>query len=702
MSSPSLHPIGPALDRRDFLKVVGTGILVSVTPVPGWSQNRREPGGRSASVIARVHIGVDGTITVMTGKIEMGQGARAQLSQAAAEELRVSVDRIQLIMGDTRLVPDDGITAGSRTTPSTVPSVRQGAAAARDVLRGLAAKLWQVPIEEVSAQGGTVAHEKSRREIAYADLVKDKASEAAFESPVPAGITLTPVGEWKTMGTSVPRPNGRDLVSGRHQFPSDLRRPRMLYGKVLRPPAFGAKLVEIDLGPAEAMDGVVVAKEGGFVGVAAPSAYQARQALAAIASTARWESAKHPSSRAVYDYLKERARSPEDLRNPFASQMAAAKKQLRQAYRAAYLQHAPLEPRTALAEWNNGELTVWTGTQNPFGYHSELASAFKLGRDKIRVIVPDFGGGFGGKHTAEAAIEAARLAEAAHRPVLVRWTREEEFTWAYFRPAAVIEVEAGLDENQAIHVWHYVNINSGQAGIDTPYRIPHARSRYIASDSPLRQGSYRTLAATANHFARESFMDELAVQAGIDPLAFRLAHLDHPRLRAVLETAAARFQWSQRVKQRQDGTGIGLACGTEKGSYVAACVEILADKGRREIQVKRVCEVFECGAVINPDNLLAQVQGCILMGLGGALWEGMEFEDGRMLNASFRRYRVPRFKDLPELDLHLLNRPDLPSVGGGETPIVALAPAIANALHQATGVRIRQMPIQLAWKTMEV
>jgi isoquinoline 1-oxidoreductase len=277
----------------------------------------------------------------------------------------------------------------------------------------------------------------------------------------------------------------------------------------------------------------------------------------------------------------------------------------------------------------------------------------------------------------------------------VRWTREEEFTYAYFRPAAVIDVEAGLDANGRLTSWHFVNINSGGAAVDTPYRAGKARSRFVPSNSPLRQGSYRTLAATANTFARESFMDELAAAAGQDPLDFRLAHLDNPRLRAVLEEAARRFSWRERVKKRQPNVGVGLACGTEKGSYVAACVQIAVDSAQDKIIVQRVSEVFECGAVVNPENLTAQVQSCVIMGLGPALREEMRFAEGQMRNAAFSRYPVPRLADVPELDIHLLNRPDLASAGGGETPIIAIAPAIANAVFDATGRRIRQMPILL-------
>jgi isoquinoline 1-oxidoreductase len=316
----------------------------------------------------------------------------------------------------------------------------------------------------------------------------------------------------------------------------------------------------------------------------------------------------------------------------------------------------------------------------------------------VQVVVPDFGAGFGGKHSGETAIEAARLAQAAGKPVSLRWTREEEFTWAYFRPAGVIKVEAGVDEKGTLTSWYFININSGNSAVETPYRTPKHNSRYIQSKPPLRHGSYRALASTANNFARESAMDELAAAAGIDPLEFRLAHLDQKssRLRTVLETAAKEFNWSERVKKKTPNLGIGLACGTEKGSYVAACAEVEIDPDTKAIKVRHVCQAFECGAILNPDNLLKQVQGAIVMGLGPALREEMRFDKGEMLNASFGKYKVPRFDDVPELDIHLVNRPDLPSSGAGETPIITIAPAIANAVFHATGKRLRSMPMSLA------
>lgn len=689
-----------AASRREFVQLLGAGLLISVAPATVWSQQGRRGGGGGRNrgprnVAARVHIAQDGTVTVMTGKVEGGQGARAELTQAAAEELRMAPERIVLLMADTSLVPDDGTTAGSRTTPSTVPSVREGCAAARRLLTELAAGKWSVDATRLQVRDGAVRSVDGSKTLSYGDLAAEEAAIKAFRGEMPGNIALTPVNEWKALGSSFSRPNRLGLVTGAHAYPSDIVRPGMLHGRILRAPSYGAALKSIDLGPAQSMKDVVVVRDDPFVGVAAPSRFIADRALSALEKTAQWDRPAHPSSKELFEHLRRSARGgmPE---NPFKEAFSKAPKAFKQTYFVAYAQHAPLEPRAAVAEWTDGKLTVWTATQNPFGVRGELSRAFRLSDENVRVIVPDFGGGFGGKHTGECAVETARLAQAARRPVALRWTREEEFTWAYFRPAALIEVEAGLNADGRLTSWHFVNVNSGGSAIDTPYNAGQARSQFVQAQSPLRTGSYRALASTANNFARESFMDELAAAAGQDPLAFRLAHLENERLRAVLEAAAARFGWSERVAKKDPSVGVGLACGTEKGSYVAACAEVVIDPARGALTVRKVCQAFECGAILNPENLRTQVEGCILMGLGPALREGMEFEGGKVLNASFWRYLVPRFSDVPELDIHLLDRPDLPSVGAGETPIIAVAPAIANAVFHATGRRIREMPIRLA------
>ena len=692
------------VSRRSFVKMLGGGLLFAVSiPIPAQERGAGESGRRGGggffgsgarNVAARIHLGLDGTITVMSGKVEGGQGARAELTQAAAEELRIPASQIQMVLADTGLTPDDGMTAGSATTPRTVPAVRQGAAAARNLLIEFACSQWKTEPASVAMHDGKVVDASGKRSIGYADLAKSSQAATLFQEAIPHDVELTAVKEWKVMGTSIPRPNEREFVTGAHQYPSDLVRPGMLYGKILRAPSYGAKLISIDLAPAKAMPGVMVVREGQFVGVAAPTTFLAQKALAAIAGSAKWETVQQPSSSELFEYLEQNAEGGVPP-NPFAG-AAGTGKALHRTYHVPYVQHAPLEPRAALAEWNGGKLVVSTASQNPFGVRRELADAFHLSDENVRVIIPDFGGAFGGKHTGECAVEAARLAQGAGKPVSLRWTREEEFTWAYFRPAAVIKAEATLDAQGKIANWYFININSGPNAVDTPYVTGEKDCRFVPSKPPLRHGSYRCLAATANNFAREVFMDELAAAAGSDPLEFRLAHLEDARLRATLQKAAQEFGWRQRSGRKNSNTAIGLACGTEKGSFVAACVEVGLDRASKRINVLEVCQAFECGAIVNPANLLSQVQGAIVMGMGPALREEIRFENGKILNASFAEYRVPRFDDMPKLDIHLMDRPDLPSAGAGEAPILVIAPAIANAIFRATGASVHAMPVRLS------
>lgn len=677
------------LDRRTFLQALGSGLLVTVTSPGAWA--------RGTPVSARLFLNEDGTITALSGKVEEGQGARAELTQAAAEELRVPPDRVRLVMADTDLVPDDGITAGSRTTPIDVPEMRRAAATARELLTALAAREWKVEAAALEVRDGALSSPTGRR-MTYADLAKVEDVASILGESVRPGVTLTAVREWKALGQSTPRSNQRDLVTGTHRFPSDVVRPGMLYGRVLRPPAYGAALESVDLSPVRAMPDVVTAHEGPFVGFAAPSSFRAAQALDAAARSASWKTTPQPVSNAnLFEHLRAKARMSGARTEETGSVEAALGKSARvlsESYRVAFIQHAPMEPRAAVAEWNGDRLTVWAGCDGPFRAQEILAEALGIPRERVRVIVPDMGGGFGGKHTAEAAVEAARLARAAGKPVSVRWTREEEFTWAYCRPAALVECRGGLSASGALTAWEFTSINPGGAAIGTPYAVPDVRVASVGTDSPLPQGSYRCLGATANNFARESFMDELAAAAGADPLEFRLAHLENARLRAVLEKAAKEFGWAERRQQATPERGVGLACGTEKSSVVSACVEVRVDRAEGRIRVTEIVEAFECGPILNPANLLSQVQGCIVMALGGALTEELEFADGKILNPRFSRYRVPRFRDVPRIDVHLVENRDIPPAGGGETPIVAAAPAVANAVFAATGVRLRSMPLR--------
>jgi nicotinate dehydrogenase subunit B len=684
------------LDRRDLLKTFGGGLLILLI---ASDLDAQESGARALQgdrmpqdVTAWLHIADSGAVTVFTGKTEIGQNIRTSLTQAVAEELGASTAAITVVMADTAKTPFDMGTFGSRTTPTMNQQLRKASAAAREALVARAAARWNTPPNALTVKDGRV-HDAKGSSFTFGELLTGSPLVAAVSEKTP----LKPAAAWTVAGTALPKINGRGFVTGRHRYTSDLTSTGMLHGKVVRPPAYGATLVRMDATEAEMMAGVIVVRDGNFIGIGAPTAAAASAAAASI--NAEWSAGSGVSARTLFGDLKtnlEGAGRPAVI-GSIEQGLTAADVRVDAQYTVAYIAHAPLEPRAAVADWQNGMLTVWTGTQRPFGVQSELAEAFRLPAGSVRVIVPDTGSAYGGKHTGDAAIEAARIARAAKKPVKLVWTRAEEFTWAYFRPAGVIDIRSGVRTDGIVTAWEYHNYNSGPSGLPTPYEIANQHVVFQPSRSPLRQGSYRGLAATANHFARESHMDDLAHAAAIDPVEFRLKNLKDERLIAVLRAAAGKAGWTSRAKA--PGRGYGIACGLEKGGYTAAYVELDVAAGARlkadtvQLRIRRIVAVFECGAIVNPNGLHNQVEGAVVQGLGGALFEAIDYEDGRLTNGHFAGYRLPRFSDLPTIEVVLLDRRDLPSAGSGETPIVSVAPAIGNAIFDATGTRLRTLPM---------
>jgi isoquinoline 1-oxidoreductase len=686
-----------ALDRRSFLKLFSGGLIVCLTDLPAFAQESGRGFGAHdlpKEVSAWIHIAADGKVTVFTGKVEVGQNIRTSLAQLVAEELALPFDAITMVMGDTDLTPWDSGTYGSQTTPNMGPQLRKMAAAARQTLLEMAAKQWGCDPTTLTIGAGRITDPHSHQSLTYGQLTKGE----KLVTTVSVAAPLTPATAWKVAGTPVPKANGRDFVTGKHQYPSDISLPGMVFGKVLRASGYNATLASLDTSAAEKLPGVQIVRDGDFIGLTAPDAYTAERALAAIKAT--WTIAGgQPSNATIFDYLKntpEASRGGESSRGNRNQPAPAAAPDpsaihLAQSYTVQYIAHAPLEPRAAVAQWDaTGKLTVWTGTQRPFAVKDELVEAFKLAPAQVRVIQPDMGSGYGGKHTGDAAVEAARLAKFAGKPVRLVWTREEEFTWAYFRPAGLMELSASVRPDGAVIAWEHHNYNSGNAGLSTPYAIPN-HVQYHPSKSPLRQGSYRGLASTANHFARESFMDELAHSISMDPLAFRLKNLSDQRLIAVLKAATDKFGWAD--AKSIPTRAFGLACGQEKGGWVATCAEVAIDPASKKVRVARVVQAWESGAVVNPDGLRNQNMGAIVQGIGGALFENIEFADGRILNPHFADYRLPRFADTPEVEIILLDRKDIPSAGAGETGLVGLAPAVGNAIFAATQTRLRTLPM---------
>lgn len=685
-----------SLDRRSFMKSIGGGVAVFLVAKGAFAQESGRGRGMREQMPNEIdlwlHIPPGGRVTVFTGKVEIGQNIRTSLSQTVADELHVSLDAIEMVMGDTQLTPFDMGTFGSRSTPQMGTQLRRVANAARDLLVGLAARRWDTDAKTLVASNGRVMDPAGNRSVSYGELAQGQ----LLAQDIPADDPVTPATEWKIAGQPIHKIGGRDFVTGRHKYTSDLKRPGMLYGKVVRPIAFGATLTNVDLSAAKAMPGVVAVRDGDFIAVAAPDELTAERAAAAV--KAEWKTVQQPSSRELFEYLKANAETDPQEENRFrqtkgsvADALSSAAHRLDATYTVAYIAHCPLEPRVALAEWNDGKLTVWTGTQRPFGVRQELMEAFHLSEDKVRVLMPDMGAAYGGKHSGECAVEAARIAQAAGRPVHLLWTREEEFTWAYFRPAGVMEVKGGASADGTLTAWEFHNYNSGPAAIAPMYEVANQLIEFHPVKAPLRQGSYRSLAAAANHFARESHMDDLAHACAMDPLEFRMKNLQDERLRAVYQAAAQEFGWQGRKKAPSHG--FGIAGGFDKGGYIATCAEVAVDRSTDEVEIVRVVQAFDCGAVVNPDGLKNSIAGAITMGIGGALYEAIEFDNGRILNPHFAQYRVARFKDEPKIEVVLVDRKDLPSSGAGETPIVGVSPAVRNAVFDATGLRLRSMPM---------
>jgi isoquinoline 1-oxidoreductase len=703
-----------SVTRRRFLQAVGGGVVVLLVAgdakamgnaVVGGGPNGDEPEDRGAMADAIgvwLHIAGDGAVTVYTGKVEIGQDVRTSLAQIVAEELHAPLASIRLVMGDTDLTPFDQGTFGSRTTPQMGSQLRTVSAAAREVLIGLAAARWSVGREALNAADGRIVDSRASRSLSFGELTKGE----KILQEIAAGAATTPAAQWRVAGTSAKRVNAHDIVTGTHRYSADIVLPGMLYGKVVRPSAIGATLDAFNADAARRLPGVTVVRDGDFAGVVAASEHEAVSARAAVQAT--WKTTPQTSATELFDYLRKNTTdggatgesgggggrgggggASRQARGSMEAGLAEAATKLDRSYTVAYIAHVPLEPRAAVAQWVDGKVTVWTGTQRPFGVRTELAQAFAIPEERVRVIVPDTGSGYGGKHTGDAAIEAARLSREAGKPVKLVWTRDEEFTWAYFRPAGVIDVKSGARADGTLTAWEYHNYNSGTSGLPTPYVVPNQTVAFHPTRTPLRQGSYRGLAATANHFARETHMNELAHELGMDPLAFRLKNLTDTRVRAALEAAADAFGWGKTLPA---GHGAGIAGGTEKGGYVATCAEVAVDASG-VVRLVRLVTSFECGAIVNPDGLKNQVEGSVIMGIGGALFEAIDFQDGVITNGRLARYRVPRFSDVPEMKTVLIDRKDIPSAGAGETPIFAVAPAIAAGIFGATGVRLSSLPL---------
>jgi isoquinoline 1-oxidoreductase len=693
-----------SMNRREFLKrmgVLGGGIIIGFNTFDRHAWARRPRTGFLGTGIptdfnAFLRIGTDNRVVLYTGKIEMGQGAMTSIPQLLAEELYLNYDSVDIVMGDTDLCPWDAGTFGSLSIRHFGVFLREAAAEARGVLMELAADHLKSPIGRLVTQNGYVYDpSKPGRRISYGELTKGNIIEKYLKDVPP----LKPSSEYETMGKSFPRRDAVEKVTGAAKFSGDIRLPGMLYAKILRPPAHGAKLIKVDTDPAKNIDGIHIVKEGDFVAVLHEHPDVAEQGLAEI--EAQFDRPRTGvDDKTIFDHLLKSTPDPE-----IASQGGnlktgekLASTVIEETYFNSYVAHAPMEPHTAVAKFDGKKLTVWASTQTPFRVKEFIAERLSLSADLVRVITPYVGGGFGGKSASQQALEAARLAKRIGKPVQVAWSRAQEFFYDTFRPAAIVKIKSGLNSSGRITFWDYNVYYAGMRGCKQFYEIPHHQENVhgrwrgrAGRYHPFAVGPWRAPANNTNTYARDLHLNLMASKAGADPLQFRLKHLKDKRMINVLKAAAKKFGW-QSIKT-PSGRGHGIACGIDAGTYVAFMAQVEVDKGSGNVAVKRVVCAQDMGVVVNPEGATTQMEGCITMGLGYALTEEIHFTDGEIFDLNFDTYAIPTFSWLPKIETVILENPNLAPQGGGEPAIIGIGGVIATAIHDAVGAAVFQLPM---------
>ena len=582
------------MKRREFMKLAGGGVFVffTVGEPREWLEAQQRAGGRDypTDFNAYLRIAEDGKVTGFAGKAELGQGTQTALAQILAEELDVALERVDVIMGDTALCPWDMGTFGSRSIKYFGPALRQAAAEARAVLVELASEHLKLPAAQLETKDGFVQEKaKPQNRISYGDLAKGKTIERHIDPKPP----VKPPAEYTIVGRPADRKDAVLKVTGRSQYAGDIRLPGLLYARVLRPPAHGAKLKTIDLSGAEKAEGAQVIQDGDLTAVLHTSSDLAEAALSKI--KVEWDVPEATvDDETIYAHLVKVAPAGDivEEKGNLEEGRKLAASVFEESYFTPYVAHAPLEPHTATVKIEGDSVTVWASTQRPFGAKDEVAQALGLAPEKVRVITPFVGGGFGGKNANRQAAEAARLAKLAGAPVQVVGSRSEEFFYDTFQPAAVIKIVSGLDTANKLVLWDYDIFFAGERTSQPFYDIPHYRilsrgswGRGGAGAHPFAVGAWRAPGSNTNTFAREVHMDAMAAKAGLDPLEFRLLNLKDERMKRVLAAAADKFGW--KPAKAPSGRGVGVACVNYLNTYVATMAEVEVEKSGA-VRVKRV------------------------------------------------------------------------------------------------------------------
>lgn len=694
-----------SLSRREFLKVVGGGIFIFVTygEELAFEESARSQAARPSlptDFNAFLRIGEDGRVTCFTGKIEQGQGAITALPQMLAEELEVPLSSVDIVLGDTDLCPWDAGTFGSQTIRSFGPALRGAAAEAREVLKELAAEKLNVPIDRLQAKDGAI-FDKTRPQTraTYAELAQGKKIERHLTQK-PA---LKTPAELKVMGQPQPRRDALKKVTGEAHYAGDLRLPGMLYAKILRPPAHGAKLKDLDTSAAEKISGARVIRDGDLIAVLHEFPDEAERAMTLIKAQYDLPDATLDDKN-IFDHLIKAAPQGRTVAEGGNLEEGAklAAVSFDETYLNSYVAHATIETHTALVSVEGDKATAWASSQAPFGVRDEVAQAAGISAQNVHVISPFIGGGFGGKTRNTQAGQAARLSKTTGKPVQVAWSRADEFFNDTFRPAAVLKIKSGISNSGQIVFWDYEVLFAGERSSQQFYNIPHHRTVVrgewgggrgggAPSAHPFSVGAWRAPASNSNTFARESQIDIMAAKAGMDPVEFRLMNLNNARMQRIIKAAAEKFGWTP--AKAPSGRGWGVASADYMGTYLTTMAEVAVDKTTGAVQVKRVVCAQDMGIAVNPEGAKLQIEGCITMGLGYALTEEVHFKGREVKDLNFDTYQLPRFSWLPKIEAVLLDSPEVAISGGGEPPIITMGAVVANAIFDATGARLYQLPM---------
>lgn len=681
------------VDRRDFVKLLGGGIFIYfqlgefLTGVAAEAgQQRSVPKDYNAFI----HIADDGKVTCMIGKIEMGQGIITSFPQMVADELDTPLESVKMVMGDTELCPYDAGTWGSLSTRSLGPVMLAALAEARLVLLEMGAAHLGVSKDEVAVENGVIfVTNKKSKKVSYGQLAKGQKIEKYLDVKPKA----KDFSEYKIRGKSFNHVDGVAKVTGQALYSGDFRMPGMLYAKILRPPSHGATLVSADTTEAEKMEGITIVRDKELVAVLHRDFEKAGAALSKVKAEYKFNEMK-VDDKTVFKHQLEFSSQSRVVKS--SGDLETGKKNsdfiIESEFHNSYVAHAPMETHTALGFMEGDKVVVRASTQTPFGTQDGISRELGIGLDKVRVIAPFLGGGFGGKTAFRQAVEAARLTKLTGKPIMVLWTRQEEFFYDNFRPAAVVKINSGVNKAGKIALWDFNEYFAGSRGSDTIYDVADAKTTSFSARDvhPFGTGAWRAPANNTNTYARESQIDMMAAKVGVDPLEFRLKNLKDERMIGVLNAVAELFGYTP--AKGPSGRGYGIACGFDAGAYVAHIAEVKVDKTTGKIEVVRVACAQDMGYCINPQGSVIQMEGCITMGMGYALTEEVKFTGGVVHTKNFADYQLPLFSWVPKIQTKILDKNEAPQ-GGGEPAIICMGGVLANAVFDACGARLYQLPM---------